>query len=196
MTMMPIKPRCVVSFRQKERRRRRRLVLRSSLLLLGAAMMMLSSTPRGILATTTAPGATTTTAAAFTLAHHHHHHRLHPGQQHHPSSSVAAVAVRTALSPWGTRRPRPPSLTRGRRTPINGQKRTVLLHMAAGGVNSNKNNIEDPFSILGLSSPTADVKEIKRAYKRMALKFHPGMYCLYIASCFLHFVARKTRFSR
>jgi preprotein translocase subunit Sec63 len=36
------------------------------------------------------------------------------------------------------------------------------------------NNSEDPFSILGLASPTADLKEIKRAYKRMALKFHPG----------------------
>ena len=36
------------------------------------------------------------------------------------------------------------------------------------------NGEDDPFAILGLSVPTADQKEIKRAYKRMALKFHPG----------------------
>ena len=33
----------------------------------------------------------------------------------------------------------------------------------------------DPFVILGLSTPTADQKEIKRAYKRMALKYHPDV---------------------
>lgn len=33
----------------------------------------------------------------------------------------------------------------------------------------------DPFRILGLSTATADAKEIKRAYKRMALKFHPDV---------------------
>jgi DnaJ domain len=33
----------------------------------------------------------------------------------------------------------------------------------------------DPFVILGLDTPTADVKVIKRAYKRQALKFHPDV---------------------
>ena len=36
-------------------------------------------------------------------------------------------------------------------------------------------NTEDPFLILGLSTPTADVKVIKRAYRRMALKYHPDV---------------------
>ena len=36
-------------------------------------------------------------------------------------------------------------------------------------------NSDDPFEILGLGEPTADLKVIKRAYKRMALKFHPDM---------------------
>lgn len=35
---------------------------------------------------------------------------------------------------------------------------------------------EDPFIVLNLN-PTADKKEIKRAYKRMALKFHPDVVC-------------------
>lgn len=33
----------------------------------------------------------------------------------------------------------------------------------------------DPFQILGIDQPTADVKLIKRAYKRRALKFHPDV---------------------
>ncbi len=36
-------------------------------------------------------------------------------------------------------------------------------------------NTEDPFLILGISSPTADKKVIKRAYRRMALKYHPDV---------------------
>lgn len=36
-------------------------------------------------------------------------------------------------------------------------------------------NTEDPYLILGLSTPTADVKVIKRAYRRMALKYHPDV---------------------
>mmetsp|Transcript_26656 Transcript_26656/g.40012 ORF Transcript_26656/g.40012 Transcript_26656/m.40012 type:complete len:479 (-) Transcript_26656:233-1669(-) len=36
-------------------------------------------------------------------------------------------------------------------------------------------NTEDPFIILGLSAPTADKKVIKRAYRRMALKYHPDV---------------------
>lgn len=36
-------------------------------------------------------------------------------------------------------------------------------------------NSNDPFLLLGLTEPTADKKVIKRAYKRMALKFHPDM---------------------
>jgi curved DNA-binding protein CbpA len=34
---------------------------------------------------------------------------------------------------------------------------------------------EDPYLILGLSAPTADKKAIKRAYRRMALKYHPDV---------------------
>ncbi len=36
-------------------------------------------------------------------------------------------------------------------------------------------NTEDPFLILGLSTPTADKKVIKRAYRRMALQYHPDV---------------------
>ena len=35
----------------------------------------------------------------------------------------------------------------------------------------------DPFKILQLDTPTADQKQIKRAYKRLALKYHPDMVC-------------------
>lgn len=33
----------------------------------------------------------------------------------------------------------------------------------------------DPFLILGMEQPTSDLKEIKRAYKRAALKYHPDV---------------------
>src|SRR6056300_843491 len=36
-------------------------------------------------------------------------------------------------------------------------------------------NSEDPFEILDLSEATTDQKIIKRAYKRMALKYHPDV---------------------
>jgi curved DNA-binding protein CbpA len=36
-------------------------------------------------------------------------------------------------------------------------------------------NSNDPFLLLGLDEPTSDKAVIKRAYKRMALKFHPDM---------------------
>jgi DnaJ-class molecular chaperone len=41
--------------------------------------------------------------------------------------------------------------------------------------NNNSNNNNDPFLLLGLDEPTSDKAVIKRAYKRMALKFHPDM---------------------
>lgn len=44
------------------------------------------------------------------------------------------------------------------------------LHMMS------KVNSEDPFVILNVN-PTADVREIKRAYKRAALKYHPDVVC-------------------
>eukprot|EP00980_Cylindrotheca_fusiformis_P031459 scaffold26402_cov117-Cylindrotheca_fusiformis.AAC.1 len=34
---------------------------------------------------------------------------------------------------------------------------------------------DDPFQVLGLDEPTTDKKVIKRAYKRMALKYHPDV---------------------
>ncbi len=34
---------------------------------------------------------------------------------------------------------------------------------------------DDPYLILGISTPTADKKVIKRAYRRMALKYHPDV---------------------
>lgn len=43
----------------------------------------------------------------------------------------------------------------------------VQLHM---NLNSN-----DPFEVLGIDEPTTDKKVIKRAYKRMALKYHPDV---------------------
>eukprot|EP00565_Helicotheca_tamesis_P002022 CAMPEP_0185730496 /NCGR_PEP_ID=MMETSP1171-20130828/10055_1 /TAXON_ID=374046 /ORGANISM="Helicotheca tamensis, Strain CCMP826" /LENGTH=495 /DNA_ID=CAMNT_0028399553 /DNA_START=177 /DNA_END=1661 /DNA_ORIENTATION=- len=36
-------------------------------------------------------------------------------------------------------------------------------------------NTDDPFILLGLSSPTTSKKDIKRAYKRMALRYHPDV---------------------
>ena len=36
-------------------------------------------------------------------------------------------------------------------------------------------NSDDPFKILGLDEPTADLKVVKRAYKRMALRYHPDV---------------------
>jgi hypothetical protein len=36
-------------------------------------------------------------------------------------------------------------------------------------------NSDDPFQVLGIDEPTADKKVIKRAYKRMALKYHPDV---------------------
>ena len=36
-------------------------------------------------------------------------------------------------------------------------------------------NSNDPFVVLGLEEPTADKKVIRRAYKRMALKYHPDV---------------------
>jgi curved DNA-binding protein CbpA len=42
-------------------------------------------------------------------------------------------------------------------------------------MNANNNNSNDPFLLLGLNEPTSDKAVIKRAYKRMALKFHPDM---------------------
>ena len=36
-------------------------------------------------------------------------------------------------------------------------------------------NSDDPFQVLGMEEPTSDKKVIKRAYKRMALKYHPDV---------------------
>ena len=57
---------------------------------------------------------------------------------------------------------------------------TTTTWLAASSSSSstedNWNDLEtDPFNILGLSSPTADAKEIKRAYKRRALQYHPDV---------------------
>jgi curved DNA-binding protein CbpA len=38
-------------------------------------------------------------------------------------------------------------------------------------------NTDDPFLILGLKTPTADTRQIKRAYKRRALQYHPDVRC-------------------
>lgn len=38
-------------------------------------------------------------------------------------------------------------------------------------------NTDDPYLILGLKTPTADTREIKRAYKRRALQYHPDVRC-------------------
>jgi hypothetical protein len=52
-----------------------------------------------------------------------------------------------------------------------------VLNMAASGNNNNNNNNNsiDPFQVLGMKEPTTDKKVIKRAYKHMALKFHPDV---------------------
>ena len=50
-------------------------------------------------------------------------------------------------------------------------RRTTILQMA--GINLNSN---DPFEILDLQlTPNLDKKQIKRAYKRLALKYHPDV---------------------
>ena len=46
------------------------------------------------------------------------------------------------------------------------------LHMSS---NFGGGGGEDPFKVLGMDVPTADKKVIKRAYKRMALKYHPDV---------------------
>lgn len=53
----------------------------------------------------------------------------------------------------------------------SGSRRSELTMLFLNIVDSN-----DPFEILGLSvSPDLDKKEIKRAYKRMAVKYHPDV---------------------
>jgi curved DNA-binding protein CbpA len=50
-------------------------------------------------------------------------------------------------------------------------RRSLLLRMAPVDIDSN-----DPFRVLGLDpSPNLDKNDIKRAYKRLALKYHPDM---------------------
>lgn len=49
-------------------------------------------------------------------------------------------------------------------------RRWSPLRMAIPG-----NDENDPFRLLGLDEPTSDKKVIKRAYKRMALKYHPDV---------------------
>jgi len=52
---------------------------------------------------------------------------------------------------------------------------TTVLFMAAAGSSPNWNS-NDPFVVLGLEpSPNLDKKAIKRAYKRLALQYHPDM---------------------
>lgn len=55
----------------------------------------------------------------------------------------------------------------GRRT---AQISTLFMSTSTPDFNSN-----DPFRVLGMDNPTSNKKEIKRAYKRMALKFHPDV---------------------
>ena len=54
--------------------------------------------------------------------------------------------------------------------PSQAWKTSTSLRMAA----SPDLNSEDPFVVLGME-PTSDKKSIKRAYKRMALKYHPDV---------------------
>ncbi|CAJ1945314.1 unnamed protein product [Cylindrotheca closterium] len=64
------------------------------------------------------------------------------------------------INPLGACRPHSRSSTRTARSPI-----CLLVNI----------NSDDPFEILGLNEATTDKKVIKRAYKRMALKYHPDV---------------------
>ena len=61
--------------------------------------------------------------------------------------------------------------------PVLGSTRTPLPH-SSRHLNVLQMSFlkDDPFQVLNLN-PTADKREIKRAYKRMALKYHPDVVC-------------------
>lgn len=54
--------------------------------------------------------------------------------------------------------------------PISHRQRAAALSMAAANLDS-----DDPFQVLGMDEPTSDKKVIKRAYKRMAIQYHPDV---------------------
>lgn len=59
-------------------------------------------------------------------------------------------------------------------------KTKTVLHASSS---SNKTkppplpNTEDPFLLLGMNTPTVDKKEIKRAYRKRAMQYHPDVIC-------------------
>ena len=91
--------------------------------------------------------------------------------QHQPLSVSPAMIISTSINS-------PSTMTK---TPSPSKLPSTRLFLSS---NSNEQKTDDgafldvtddPFLILQLSSPTADAKEIRKAYRRMAVRFHPDV---------------------
>ena len=87
----------------------------------------------------------------------------------------AAATVRSVPNDDYRSSVRPPQLQQQRQQSRRGRPFTFLLAAAAATDNLDLDS-KDPFTVLGLqATATLDKKDIKRAYKRAALKYHPDV---------------------
>jgi len=62
-----------------------------------------------------------------------------------------------------------------RKTPSFRSRKLTYIHLSDPKAPPPLPDTSDPYLLLGLTTPTADQRQIKRAYKRMALQYHPDV---------------------
>jgi len=61
------------------------------------------------------------------------------------------------------------------KTPSFRSRKLTIVHLNDSKAPPPLPDTSDPYLLLGLTTPTADKQQIKRAYKRMALQYHPDV---------------------
>uniref|UniRef100_A0A7S3L828 J domain-containing protein n=1 Tax=Amphora coffeiformis TaxID=265554 RepID=A0A7S3L828_9STRA len=97
--------------------------------------------------------------------------KLQPAIHHRPPHQIGSRVLSTTV-PWQYPPPHGRHVTASTTTTT-----TRLFQSSSVDPHVIIDTSTDPFQILGLAAATADKAEIKRAYKRMALRFHPDVVC-------------------